>query len=190
LSKHDEKTVPYSIRIRQSQKEYITTKENASEWIREAIDKAILEETCLQAGDTSASKEVILKRIDVLKKELQKIIQDPFYQEAIENMKYMIFSLGKIKKSKEISITKRGIAKGMIKADGAALPFFLSPAIEFVVQNDLEFDKPIPEDMKQPFIKHLEQHFDYTEKRFHAIRERSKQLQAEIEKLQEKLSIK
>jgi len=186
--KYDTKLSHLTIRIRSDQEEYLKTKENMGEWIRQAIDEKVQLETNIEQATT---KQAVIKIVDIKLKELTKVVGSDFYLKAQRNLTYMENSLEKIKNAVEIYVSmKEDFNRGWLYVDGNPDIAWLDETnipMNFIVQNGLKFDDPIPKDLKPELLKQLQQYYEYTKNKFQAMKERSSQLQREITELQQKL---
>ena len=184
--KYEENLITFSATLRADQVEYLRKLENASEWLRNAIDEKIVGETDTEHATTWQ----IIKIITLKQKEIDKIINDQFYQEASKQLRYMRMSFEGIKKAQKVHVAERKEwNQGWLYANGNPLTAWINSNIPtaFIIENNLEFEEPIPKNKIPLLLKKLKQHYNYTKNKFKAMKQRSKELQKEIQQLQERI---
>jgi hypothetical protein len=184
---YGEKLIPFTIKLRRDQVEYLKKLENASEWLRSLIDKEIASRTNIEQATT---KSAVVKILMAKQEELNRIINNPFYQEAPTLLKAMKNTIKHLKKAKTVEVkTTLEWAQGGLFVDGAYAPCWTDTNIPktFIIENNLEFNKPIPKDKIPLLTKQLKAHYNLTKTIFEDMRQKVKELRTEIKQLQQKL---
>ena len=196
-AKFGEPLVQYSIMIRRDQREYLQERENASDWVREAIDEKIERE----GGEVKAVDVVaVSKRITFLEQRIQALKKTPEYERAkyivqcfnAERFKEMRDAL--TKGEKEMSF-RRGTGLytggGLILGErGFFIPGWTMETLsEFVVKHKIEtYPAPFPLEYALMIVDRMEEAFPYETKLVEGYEKRMAELKAEIEKLKEKIT--
>lgn len=201
-TKYGEPLVSYSIMLRREQLEYLKEKENASDWVREAIDMRIEADS----GEVKAVDVVaVSKRITFLEQRIEALKKTPEYVRAKDIIRR--FNLEHFKKIRE-QLTKDettmfydvyphggGIAIRLgydhlfQKADEMEVPapgWRMETLQEFMSEH--EIDKEIPLKYALRIIKKMEEAFPYEVRLVEGYEKRMAELQNQIEKLKEKIT--
>ena len=199
-TKFGEPLVSYSIMIRRDQREYLQERENASDWVREAIDEKIERESGeVKAVDVVAvSKRITFleQRIEVLKKmpehKRAKDILETFTPERFKQMQEQLTK-------GEVIMTFRFISDVVWLMWGGRLLFGPECPIpgwtaetlpEFLYKHKLvtSAHEEIPSEYALMIINKMEEAFPYEVKLIEGYEKRIAQLQTEIGKLKEKIT--
>ena len=170
--------------------EYLRKLENASQWLRDAIDEKIISETDIE----HATSKQLIKIISLKQKELDKIINDEFYQESTKTLRHLKRDTERLKEAKTVYVASRKEwNRGAIYINKEPnscynIPELRALARTFIVQNDLEFEEDIPTSKIPLLLKELKRHYNYAKKKKKAMRQEANKLQKEIQQLQEKLN--
>ena len=189
-AKYEENLITFSATLRADQVEYLRKLENASEWLRNAIDEKITSETDTEHATTMQ----LIKIISLKQKELDKITNDEFYQESTKTLRYLKRDIERLKEAKSVYVASRKEwNQGAIYINKNIINCYNQPEIKtlaktFIAQNDLEFEEDIPKSKIPLLLKKLKQHYNYAKKKKKAMRQEANKLQKEIQQLQEKLN--
>jgi hypothetical protein len=190
--KYDEPLENLSVRIHAYQKKYLEQEQDASEWIRQAIDSKIMQDT-EQIDLNKATKLTILNIIETYKKQLQKLLNNPFLKNAKENLYYMKGFFDTIESRKHLLDDKeRGLKIGedyLVWLDYAPMFYWENTTAHklFLIQNDLKIKETIPTNKIPELIKILKQQQTFTQAKLDTITEEINHLQAKINKLEQRL---
>lgn len=195
--KYGEPLVPYSIMLRRDQREYLGERENASDWVREAIDMRIESES----GEVTAVDVVaISKRITFLEQRIEALKKTPEYERAKSIIKR--FTPERFKKmreqlSKDEEIMSTHYDHPLIYWEGGALfeenvapiPGWTWETLsQFMSEHKIRRGATFPPEYVLIFIDKMERALPYEARLIEGYEKRTAELQSEIEKLKNKIT--
>lgn len=189
--KYDEPLVNISIVIRKDQHEALQERENISEWVRDAIDMKIEAE----GGETKAVDVVaISKRISFLQQRIEKVRNTPEYEKAQYVKKYVTpeyieKARSFLKEGAVMKVHSESIEMGYFQwgCELKNVPGWTPESLRAFLHSKNCYSNAIPPELGLIIIDQMEKAVPFELKIVEGYEKRIAELQAEIDKLKEKI---